>query len=341
MQLAEDAGFDAAMSSDHFSPWSERQGESGFAWSWLGAAMATTHLPFGVVTAPGQRYHPAIIAQAAATLGEMFPGRFWMALGTGEASNEHITGDRWPAKDTRNRRLAECVAVIRALLAGEEVSHDGLVRVDRARIYTLPAQVPPLIGAAVSPATAEFAGSWADGLITVNQHPDVLRQVLAAFDAGGGAGKPRYVQVHVSWADTDEEALAIAHDQWRTNVFSAPVCWDLELTAHFDEAARHVRPEDMHDGSPDLVRPCSPGDRLSNSPSSASTASGSTTSASSRNASSRPSASTSCRCCARPGRRRARRRVDRRADAERSRHCRPLVEERHHLLPRRADVRRL
>src|SRR6187402_1799348 len=158
VRLAEQAGFDAAMSSDHFSPWSERQGESGFAWSWLGAAMATTQLPFGVVTAPGQRYHPAIIAQAAATLGEMFPGRFWMALGTGEASNEHITGDRWPAKDTRNRRLAECVAVIRALLAGEEVSHDGLVRVDRARLYTLPTQAPPLIGAAVSSATAEFAG---------------------------------------------------------------------------------------------------------------------------------------------------------------------------------------
>jgi probable non-F420 flavinoid oxidoreductase len=262
VQLAERAGFDAAMSSDHFSPWSERQGESGFAWSWLGAAMATTDLPFGVVTAPGQRYHPAIIAQAAATLGEMFPGRFWMALGTGEASNEHITGDKWPAKHTRNRRLAECVAVIRALLAGEEVSHDGLVRVDRARLYTLPAQVPQLIGAAVSPGTAEFAGSWADGLITVNQHPDVLRQVLAAFDAGGGTGKPRYLQVHVAWAGTDDEALTIAHDQWRSNVFSPPMCWDLELTAHFDEASRHVRPEDMHDGvliSSDPTRLC---DRL-------------------------------------------------------------------------------
>ncbi len=126
MKRAEQAGFDAAMSSDHFSPWGERQGESGFAWSWLGAAMATTELPFGIVNAPGQRYHPAIIAQAAATLAEMFPGRFWIALGTGEASNEHITGDVWPSKDVRNRRLLECVAVIRALLAGEEVSHDGL-----------------------------------------------------------------------------------------------------------------------------------------------------------------------------------------------------------------------
>lgn len=93
---AEQAGFDAAMCSDHFAPWSERQGESGFAWSWLGAAMTTTQLPFGVVNAPGQRYHPAIVAQAAATLAEMFPGRLWVALGTGEAMNEHITGDGWP-----------------------------------------------------------------------------------------------------------------------------------------------------------------------------------------------------------------------------------------------------
>lgn len=246
MQLAEQAGFDAAMSSDHFSPWGERQGESGFAWSWLGAAMAATTLPFGIVTAPGQRYHPAIIAQAAATLTEMFPGRFWLALGTGEASNEHITGGGWPAKDVRTRRLAECVEVIRALLRGEEVTHDGLVTVDRARLYTLPERAPDLVGAAVSSATAEIAGSWADGLITVNQDPAVLRDVLAAFEAGGGGGKPRYLQVHVSWADTDAEALAMAHDQWRTNVFAPPVCWDLETPAHFDEAARHVRPEDLH-----------------------------------------------------------------------------------------------
>ncbi|HSP29750.1 MAG TPA: TIGR03885 family FMN-dependent LLM class oxidoreductase [Ilumatobacteraceae bacterium] len=247
VQFAEEAGFDAAMSSDHFSPWGKSQGESGFAWSWLGAAMATTEMPFGIVNAPGQRYHPAIIAQAAATLAEMFPGRFWMALGTGEASNEHITGDRWPAKDERNRRLAECVDVIRALFAGDEVSHDGLITVDRARLYTLPAETPALIGAAVSTATAETVGSWADGLITVNQQPDALRRVLDAFDAGGGTGKPRYLQVHVSWADTDDEALAIAHDQWRTNVFAPPVCWDLEMTTHFDEIARTVRPEDMHD----------------------------------------------------------------------------------------------
>ena len=244
---AEDAGFDAAMCSDHFAPWSERQGHSGFAWSWLGAAMATTNLPFGVVNAPGQRYHPAIVAQAAATLAEMFPGRFWVALGSGEALNEHITGDGWPAKQVRTERLLECVAVIRALFAGEEVCHDGLVRVDRARLYSLPAEPPALVGAAVSPATAELVGGWADGMITVNQPVAVLRDVLDAYDAGGGSDKPRYLQVHVAWAETDDEALAIAYDQWRTNVFTAPLCWDLETPAHFDAAARVVRPEDVHD----------------------------------------------------------------------------------------------
>src|ERR687892_1177315 len=128
---AEAAGFQAAMSSDHFSPWSERQGESGFAWSFLGAALEATSLPFGVVNAPGQRYHPAIVAQAAATLCEMFPGRLWVALGSGEASNEHITGDPWPDKTTRNARLRECVDVMRALLAGEVVDHDGLITINQ------------------------------------------------------------------------------------------------------------------------------------------------------------------------------------------------------------------
>src|SRR5687768_4530358 len=143
VRRAEDAGFGAAMSSDHFSPWSERQGQSAFAWSWLGAALQATRLPFGVVNAPGQRYHPAIIAQAIGTLAAMFPGRFWAALGSGEASNEHITGGGWPAKPVREARLRECVDVIRALLAGEEVSHHGLVTVDRARLWTRPTELVP------------------------------------------------------------------------------------------------------------------------------------------------------------------------------------------------------
>ncbi len=244
MREAEAAGFTRAWSSDHFSPWSERQGESGFAWSWLGAALATTGLPYGVVNAPGQRYHPAIIAQAAATLSEMFPGRLQVALGTGEFSNEHITGAPWPDKTIRNARLRECVDVMRALFAGEAVDHDGLVTVDRARLWTRPAEPPPLLATAVSVETAGWAGGWADGLITIAQPHDHLRRMIAAFRDGGGTG-PIALQVHLSWAPDEAQARRIAHDQWRTNVFAPPLCWDLATVEQFDEAAKHVRPEDL------------------------------------------------------------------------------------------------
>ena len=245
--LAEQAGFGAAMCSDHIAPWSERQGHSAFAWSWLGAALQATNLSFGVVNAPGQRYHPAIIAQAIATLSAMYEGRFWVALGSGEASNEHITGGVWPRKELRNQRLRECVDIIRALLAGEEVSHDGLVTVDRARVWTLPKQQPELIAAAVSAETAGWAAEWSDGLATVAQPHDSLRRVIGAYRDHGGAGR-LVLQVHVSWAPTDDEALAIAFDQWRSNMFGAAVSWELDTVEAFDEAARHVRPEDVREG---------------------------------------------------------------------------------------------
>jgi probable non-F420 flavinoid oxidoreductase len=236
---AERAGFDAAMCSDHFSPWSARQGQSGFAWSWLGAALQATNLSFGVVNAPGQRYHPAIVAQAIGTLGAMFPGRFWAALGSGEYSNEHITGEVWPRKEVRNARLRECVDVIRDLLNGEEVSRDGLVRVDRARLWTRPPAPPPLIGAAVSPKTAAWCAEWADGLVTVNAPEDTLREMIAAYRGAGGRG-PVCLQVHLSWAPTEREAEQIAYDQWRSNVFPPPVCWDLETIEHFDVVSENV-----------------------------------------------------------------------------------------------------
>ncbi|TWP50990.1 TIGR03885 family FMN-dependent LLM class oxidoreductase [Lentzea tibetensis] len=244
VRRAEEAGFRCAMSSDHFSPWSSRQGQSGYAWSWLGAALEATSLPFGVVTAPGQRYHPAITAQAIGTLAAMYPGRFWAALGTGEASNEHITGGGWPRKDVRARRLRECVDVIKALLRGEEVSHDGLVTVDRARLWTLPDEPPPLVGAAVSPETAGWCAEWADGLVTVNAPPAQLRRVTDAYRDAGGRG-PLHLQVHLSWAHDDETAGRIAHEQWRGNVFPPPVCWDLELPQHFDVIAEQVSPEQV------------------------------------------------------------------------------------------------
>jgi probable non-F420 flavinoid oxidoreductase len=242
---AEQAGFAAAMSSDHFSPWSERQGESGFAWSFLGAALEATSLPFGVVNAPGQRYHPAIVAQAAASLSQMYPGRLWVALGTGEASNEHITGGRWPSKAEREARLQECVEVIRALLAGEVVDHHGRVVVDRARLWTLPPEPPPLIGPAISVETAAWVGEWADGLVTVNQPREKLERMIAAFRDNGGDGKRLAVQVHLSIAADEATALEIAHDQWRTNVFPPPLCWDLQTVEQFDTASLHVRPEDV------------------------------------------------------------------------------------------------
>jgi G6PDH family F420-dependent oxidoreductase len=201
-------------------------------------------LPFGIVNAPGQRYHPAIIAQAIATLAQMFPGRFWAALGSGEASNERVTGAPWPRKELRDQRLVECVGVIRHLLRGEQVDHDGLVTVNRARLWTLPDRIPDLVGPAVSPETAARHASWADGLITVNQPKETLRKVLDSYRAAGGRG-PARLQVHLSWAPTKDEAVAVAHDQWRTNVFGPPVSWDLETVEAFDVIGERVSTEQV------------------------------------------------------------------------------------------------
>jgi probable non-F420 flavinoid oxidoreductase len=241
---AEAAGFTAAMCSDHLEPWSTDQGQSGYAWSWLGAALNATKLPFGVVTAPGQRYHPAVTAQAIGTLGEMFPGRFWAALGSGEAVNEHVTGDTWPRKELRDRRLVECADVIRRLLDGEEVSHDGLVTVDRARVWSRPAERPDLVAAAVSTETAARAADWADGLITVNQQEGGDRRALTAYRDQGGKGQAR-LQLHVSWAPSEDEAVEIAMQQWRSNVYGAPVAWDTNSVEAFDELGRHATEDDV------------------------------------------------------------------------------------------------
>ena len=207
--LAEEVGFTAAMCSDHLEPWSERQGHSGMAWPWLGAALASTNLSFGTVTAPGQRYHPVVVAHAIATLGQMFPGRFWTALGSGENANEHVTGDAWPRKEVRQARLEECVDVIGRLLDGETVSHDGLVTVHEAKLWEIADPRPKLIAPAISVDTAVRGASWADGLATINQDPAVLREMLARWDDAGGADH-KVLQVHVSWAPTDDEAYAIA-----------------------------------------------------------------------------------------------------------------------------------
>lgn len=247
VQQAEQAGFNASMSSDHFAPWSLDQGESGFAWSWLGAAMQATNLPFGIVNAPGQRYHPAIIAQAAATLAEMFPERFWVAMGSGQYINEQITGGHWPVKQDRNDRLKECVDIIRALWDGETVTHHGLVKVEEAKLWTRAKVAPKIIGAAISEETAEWVGGWADGLITVSKPPQELKKMVEAFHRGGGEGKPMYLKVQMSYAKDEKEALQGAHDQWRSNIFPSAVLSDLRTAKHLEQAAMFVREEDLRE----------------------------------------------------------------------------------------------
>ena len=242
VRLAEEAGFTAAMCSDHFQPWSERQGQSGFAWSWLGAALQATGMTLGTVCAPGQRYHPAVIAQAAATLAEMYSGRFWLAVGSGEALNESITGQPWPPKHDRNGRLQECVEVIRALWAGETVTRRGYTTTVDARLHTRAGQPPMIVAAALTPETARWAGSWADALITVAGPHDAMRQMLDAFREGGGEGKPVFLQVALSCAPTLDECERIAVDQWRQAGLQTAALAEIASPAEFDRASAAVDP---------------------------------------------------------------------------------------------------
>jgi coenzyme F420-dependent glucose-6-phosphate dehydrogenase len=254
---AEQAGFDCAMSSDHFKPWSRSQGHSGYSWSWLGAAMARTKFPVGMICAAGYRYHPAVVAQAAATLEEMFPERFWLALGSGERVNEDVTGLPWPTKPERNDKMKECAGIIRALLKGERVTHRGSVTVVDAEIYSRPNTAPPMLGAAVSEATAEFVGGWSDGLLTVAGKPDQVKKVIEAFRRGGGEGKPIHLQVALNWAATEEAALQGAFDHWRFVTLGGDIGWELRSPEDYETATRFVRPEDMRESvlvSSDLSR---------------------------------------------------------------------------------------
>jgi probable non-F420 flavinoid oxidoreductase len=243
--MAERAGFQAINSSDHFHPWSERQGQSGYSFAWLGAAMQATSLPFGVVCSPGQRNHPAIVAQAAATLCEMFPGRFDLSLGSGEALNERITGEIWPIKSERNARLFESAEMIRKLFTGQMVTHHGRVTVECARLYTLPKQLPLLYGAAVTTETAEWVGGWADGLTTIHKPLEELEETVKAFRRGGGDGKPMIIKVQLSYARNEEDAISGAYDQWRTNIFQGTVLGDLYKVEQFDALGEFVTIEKL------------------------------------------------------------------------------------------------
>ncbi len=243
---AEQAGFTNAMCSDHLAPWSREQGESAFAFAWLGAALqATGSVEFGQFHAPGQRYHPVISAQAAATLAAMFPGRYtWMALGSGELLNEHVTGEPWPRKQVRMDRLRECVDVMRTLWTGEEVSHDGWVAVDRAQLWTLPPNPIQLLAGAVSEPTAAWAASWADGLITVNMDEAALERMTAAYRDAGGVG-PLALQIHVLYDPDRERGLQTAVREWRSNCLPNILTWDLASPEQFEAATRFVPDEEV------------------------------------------------------------------------------------------------
>jgi coenzyme F420-dependent glucose-6-phosphate dehydrogenase len=243
--LAEKAGFTSINCSDHFHPWGRAQGQSGFSFAWLGAAMVNSGLPFGVVCTPGYRYHPAIVAQAAATLAEMFPGRFWMSLGSGEALNERITGEKWPLKPERNERLLECFQIIKKLFNAETVTHFGRVTVENAKLYTLPETPPLLLGAAVTKETAAWMGTWADGMITVHRPASELKEVVDAFRSNGGENKPVYLKVQLSYAENEDEALRGALEQWRGNIFHSTVLGDLWQVEQFDALGEFVQAEEL------------------------------------------------------------------------------------------------
>lgn len=244
-QLAEQAGFTSINSSDHFYPWSKRQGQSGYSFAWLGASMAQTALPYGVVCTPGYRNHPAIVAQAVSTLCEMFPDRFWIALGSGEAVNERITGEKFPIKSERNERLLECHDIIKRLLNGETVTHYGRVTAEEVKLYTLPKIKPLIVGAAVTKETAAWMGSWADGMITVHQEHKALKEVVEAFRNNGGDGKPVFLKTQLSYAKSEEEALQGAWDQWRTNIFKSTPLAELWQVEQFDMVAEFVQPDEV------------------------------------------------------------------------------------------------
>ena len=262
-QQAERAGFGAVMASDHFHPWVPAQGQSAFVWSWLGALGATTGLRFGTgVTRPGYRYHPAVIAQAAATLEAMYPGRFYLGLGAGEALNEHIVGEYWPEAPVRLERLMESIEIIKALFTGKKIKHRGThFNVESAKLYTLPEAPPPIYVATSGPIMAARTGKFTDGLITVGATDEKLRMLVGRYEQGAReAGKdasamPRLLQVKVCYAESVEAATEAAVKEWPNGGMAFPKA-DIRDPEDFEAMAKLVRPEHFKNRvllSPDLA----------------------------------------------------------------------------------------
>ncbi len=243
-QCAEGVGFKYAMISDHFHPWLDKQGHSPFVWSVIGGiAHATQRLKLGTgVTCPIKRYHPAIVAQAAATSAAMMPGRFMLGLGSGENLNEHILGEGWPSAPVRQDMLEEAIGIIRMLWQGGEHSFDGTYfTVDHARIYTLPDEPPPIMIAAGGSNAAELASRMGDGLISTSPDGDLVK----TFASNGSAGKPRYGQVTVCWAADEAAAKKTAYEWWASAAVPGELSQELPLPRHFEQALKTVREEDV------------------------------------------------------------------------------------------------
>ncbi|MFD5428624.1 LLM class F420-dependent oxidoreductase [Streptomyces sp. NPDC127084] len=241
---AERAGFDFSVTSDHYFPWLASQGHSPYAWSVLGAAaQATTRIPLMTfVTCPTTRYHPAVVAQKAATMQLLSEGRFRLGLGSGENLNEHVVGGGWPSARHRLEKLAEAVEIIRGLFAGVEVNHQGAhFDVVNAKLWDLPDEAPP-IGIAVSgELSCSLAGRLADLVIATEPNAGLLD----AFDRHGGTGKPRIGQLPVCYDSDRDAAVRRAHDQFRWAFGGWPVNAELPGPAGFEGASQYVTPEDV------------------------------------------------------------------------------------------------
>ncbi|WP_225096074.1 LLM class F420-dependent oxidoreductase [Streptomyces sp. CoH27] len=241
---AEETGFDFSVISDHYFPWLRSQGHSSYAWSVLGAAaQATSRIPLMTfVTCPILRYHPAIVAQKAATVQLLSQGRFRLGLGAGENLNEHVVGGGWPPADVRHEMLEEAVGIIRALFAGGHVTHHGPhYDVDSARLWDLPEQPPP-IGIAVSgEQSCELAGHLADLVIATEPKPGLL----ASFDRHGGSGKPRVGQLPVCYDPDRDTAVKRAHSQFRWFGLGWKVNAELPHPDSFESATRFVDEDDV------------------------------------------------------------------------------------------------
>jgi G6PDH family F420-dependent oxidoreductase len=241
---AERAGFGFALVSDHFHPWLDVQGESPFVWSTIGAiAQATESLAIGTgVTCPLIRTHPAIIAHAAATSAALMPGRFFLGVGTGENLNEHVLGDRWPNHEQRLEMLEEAVAVMRELWRGDLVTHRGPhYTVDRARLYTVPEEPPPIAIAAGGPDAAELAGRIGDAFVSTA--PDA--ELVKAFRDAGGEGKLCYGQLTVCYGEDRDEAVKTAFEQWPNAGLGGELGQELAMPSHYQAACEVLTPDQV------------------------------------------------------------------------------------------------